>query len=341
MNNYSILFSIKIGGPSQNYKILSKALESIKSKISSKNYQILISYETNNLSMVNFIENMTDSRIIKNKVDNYSWYDWMINSSQIAKNFDYLFLMHDDIFFLTKNFDQLLHINVNNKDGIGIINFKDTLYEDGYYKSQTRHGFYKDKMFELSSEKGLFAEFHKQKPFWHTKNQRLKNILFKLNIHNNEISKKISSNLFFNIKNIYMPEGIVKTHGGYNDLMIFKKENLNIFDNICDFKIPYGLTSDEDLCLSSLKLGLNNIWISEISYKSNYEFNFVTTRSYNLHANDQFECNKIFQDKWGFPSYFSNKLIDENISFVKKAEKLHGRNIVWTKDFNSFEYQYL
>ena len=165
MNNYSILFSIKIGGPSQNYKILSKALESIKSKISSKNYQILISYETNNLSMVNFIENMTDSRIIKNKVDNYSWYDWMINSSQIAKNFDYLFLMHDDIFFLTKNFDQLLHINVNNKDGIGIINFKDTLYEDGYYKSQTRHGFYKDKMFELSSEKGLFAEFHKQKPF--------------------------------------------------------------------------------------------------------------------------------------------------------------------------------
>ena len=29
MDNYSVLFSIKVGGPSQNYLILSKAIESI------------------------------------------------------------------------------------------------------------------------------------------------------------------------------------------------------------------------------------------------------------------------------------------------------------------------
>ena len=341
MNTYSVLFSIKIGGPNQNYQILLKAIESIKSKVFSENYQILISYEINNPLMVSFIESIKDSRIIKNKVVNYSWYDWMINSSQIAKNFDYLFLMHDDIFFLTKNFDQLLHNIVNNKDGIGIINLKDKLYEDGYYKSQARHGFYKDRIYERASEKGLFAEFHKQKPFWHRNNLRVKNTLYKLNIHHNKLSKNFLSNLFFDKKNFHIPKGIIKTHGGFNDLMIFKKENLKIFDNICDFKVPYGLNSDEDLCLLSLKLGLNNILISEICYKSNYEFNFVTTRSYNSHSKDRAKCDKIFKEKWGFPLYSANISIDENISFVKKAEKLHGQNIVWTKNFNSYEYQYL
>ena len=36
MDNYSVLFSIKVGGPSQNYLILSKAIESIFSKFIQK-----------------------------------------------------------------------------------------------------------------------------------------------------------------------------------------------------------------------------------------------------------------------------------------------------------------
>ena len=40
--NYSVLFSIKIGGPSQNLEILKKALESISSNIFTENYQIFL-----------------------------------------------------------------------------------------------------------------------------------------------------------------------------------------------------------------------------------------------------------------------------------------------------------
>ena len=89
MNNYSVLFSIKIGGPFQNYLILSKAIDSIFQNIFTENFQILISYETNNVQIVNYIKGLKNSKIIKNKVDNFTWYNWMIKSSQYAKNFDY------------------------------------------------------------------------------------------------------------------------------------------------------------------------------------------------------------------------------------------------------------
>lgn len=341
MNNHSVLFSIKIGGPSQNHVILSKAIDSIFSKISTDNFQILISYETNNLKMVNYIENLKSSKIIKNKVHDYSWYDWMIKSSQHAKNFDYLYLMHDDIFFLTENFDEILNKKINKIEDVGIINLTDLLYEDGYYKSQTRHGFYIDRIYDRSSEKGQFAEFKKQKLFWHRKNLRVKNMLFKLQLHEKKISKIISSNFYFDKKKMLMPKGTIKTHGGCNDLMIFKKDSLKIFDKICDFNLPYGLNSDEDTCLASLKLGLKNILINDIFYKSNYEFNFVTTRSFSMHSSDQVKCNEIFYKRWGFPLYSSTYSTEENVMYLKKAEKLHGKNIVWTKDFNSSDYQYL
>ncbi len=341
MNNYSVLFSIKIGGPFQNYLILSKAIDSIFQNIFTENFQILISYETNNVQIVNYIKGLKNSKIIKNKVDNFTWYNWMIKSSQYAKNFDYLYLMHDDIYFLTKNFDQLLHNKINKIDSIGIINLTDLLYEDGYYKSQTRHGFYIDRIYHNASDKGQFAEFKKQKPFWHRKNLRLKNILFKLGIHEKKISKTISRNFFFNKEKMLLPKETIKTHGGCNDLMIFKRESLNIFSKICDFELPFGLNSDEDTCLVSLKLGFKNILISDIFYKSNYEFNFVTTRSFNMHLSNQVKCDKIFYEKWQFPIYSSKYSIEENVTFIKKAEKLHGKNVVWTKDFNSFDYQYL
>ena len=341
MDNYSVLFSIKVGGPSQNYLILSKAIESIFSKIYTKNFQILIFYETTNAKMVKYIDGIKNSNVLKNKVENCSWYDWMTKSSNYAKNFDYLYLMHDDIFFLTENFDQLLNRKISTIENVGIINLTDLLYEDGYYKSQTRHGFYIDRIYNRTSEKGQFAEFKNQKPYWHSKNLRLKNILFKLNLHSKKLSKKISSNFFFNKKKMLMPKGIIKIHGGCNDLMIFKKESLSIFNNICDFEIPYGLNSDEDTCLVSLKLGLTNILVSDIFYKSNYEFNFATTRSFNMHSSDQTKCNDIFFKKWGFPLYSTNHSVEDSVTFINKAERLHGKNIVWTKDFNSFEYQYL
>ena len=98
MSNFNILFSIKIGGPSQNYLILSKAIDSIFLKIHTENFEILISYETTNRSGFLY-RRIKNSRIIKNRVKDYSWYNWMIKSSEHAKNFDYLYLMHDDIFF--------------------------------------------------------------------------------------------------------------------------------------------------------------------------------------------------------------------------------------------------
>ena len=58
MSNFSILFSIKIGGPSQNYLILSKAIDSIFSKIHTENFEILISYETTNPEVVSYIEGL-------------------------------------------------------------------------------------------------------------------------------------------------------------------------------------------------------------------------------------------------------------------------------------------
>ena len=69
----------------QNYLILSKAIDSIFQNIFTENFQILISYETNNVQIVNYIKGLKNSKIIKNKVDNFTWYNWMIKSSQYAK----------------------------------------------------------------------------------------------------------------------------------------------------------------------------------------------------------------------------------------------------------------
>lgn len=338
MNNYSILFSIKVGGPSQNYVILSKAIDSIISKISTENFQILISYETNNVEMVNYIEGLKDSRIIKNKVNDYSWYSWMMKSSQYAKDFDYLYLMHDDIYFLTNNFDRAVHDTAKKSNEIGIINLKDMLYEDGYYKCQFRDGFYHDVIFDNTPLKGLFAEFHKQNPFWHLKNTRFKIYLDRFGLSRFKILKNLSSKYNFDEKKMIMPTYVIRIHGGWNDLMIFKKDSLRIFKNICDFQVPYGLNSDEDIILESLKAGLNNILIPSICYKSNYEFNFITSRSFGLHSKHKDKCEKIFVDKWGFniPTKLSQ---NDKISTIKKAKKKHGKEIVWTSDFKSYDYQ--
>jgi hypothetical protein len=340
--HYSVLFSIKIGGPSQNLEILKKALISISSKIFTKNYQIYLFYETSNPLMTNFIEKIEDKKVIKKKLEiNYSWYNWIKKSSAMAKDFDYLYLMHDDIFFLTKDFDRLLNQKISNMNNIGIVNLKDMLYEDGYYKSQTRHGFFIDNIYNNSSQKGLFAEFHKQKPYWHARNIRVKNLINKVGLSKNLFMKSIFNQFFFDIKKMNIPDGTIRVHGGCNDLMIFKKNNLYILDNICDFKIPYGLYSDEDICLESLRSGMNNILITDISYKSNYEFNFVTTRSYELHQKNKKKCDVIFKEKWGYDIDMSKMEINERLYNIQKAEKLHGSKIVWTKDFNSFDYQYL
>ena len=50
--------------PSQNYKILSKALQSIELKAFTTNYQVLISYDTTNMPMVNFIESLSVENIL-------------------------------------------------------------------------------------------------------------------------------------------------------------------------------------------------------------------------------------------------------------------------------------
>jgi hypothetical protein len=249
--------------------------------------------------------------------------------------------MHDDIFFLTKDFDRLLNQKISNMNNIGIVNLKDMLYEDGYFKSQTRHGFFIDNIYDNSSQKGLFAEFHKQKPYWHARNIRVKNLINKVGLSKNLFIKSIFNQFFFDKKKMNMPHETIRAHGGCNDLMIFQKNNLHILDNICDFEIPYGLHSDEDICLESLKSGMNNILISDISYKSNYEFNTVTTRSYELHQQNKKKCDVIFKEKWGYDIDMSKMEINEKLYNIKKAEKLHGSKIVWTKDFNSFDYQYL
>jgi hypothetical protein len=338
MSNYSILFSIKIGGPSQNYLILLKAIESIFSKIHTENFQILIFYESNNEKMVHYIEGLKNSKIIKNKVENYSWFNWMIKSSEYAKNFDYLYLMHDDIFFLTNNFDQVIHNTVKNSNEIGIITLKDMLYEDGYYKSQFRSAFYLDTIYDEAPLKGLLGEFHKQKPFWHLKNAKFKRFLNHLNLNKFVTFKNLASRYYFDKEKMILPTSVIKIHGGWNDLMIFKKANLNLFRNICDFQVPYGLNSDEDISLEFLKIGLKNIFIPNVSYKCNYEFNFTTTRSYGLHSMDKDKCRKIFIDKWGFDQ--PTKLdLKEKVSIIKKARELHGKEIVWTSDFYSYDYQ--
>ena len=340
MSNYSILFSIKIGGPSQNYVILSKAIDSIFSKISTENFQILISYETNNIEMVNYIEGLKDSRIIKNKVNDYSWYSWMIKSSQYAKDFDYLYLMHDDIYFLTNNFDRAVHDTAKKSNEIGIINLKDMLYEDGYYKCQFRDGFYHDVIYDDSTSKGLFAEFHKQNPYWHLKNTSFKFYLDRFRLSKFKILKNLSFKHNFDKKKMIIPTYPIKTHGGWNDLMIFKKDSLSLFKNICDFQVPYGLDSDEDIILESLKMGLKNILIPTVCYKSNYEFNFTTTRSFALHSEHRDKCDKIFFAKWGFN--IPTKLnLNDRVSTIKKAKRIHGKEIVWTSDFYSYDYQAL
>ena len=339
MSNFSILFSIKIGGPSQNYIILSKAIESIFSKIHTENFEILISYETTNAEVVSYIEGLKNSRIIKNRVKDYSWYNWMIKSSEHAKNFDYLYLMHDDIFFLTNKFDQIIHDTVKNFNEIGIINLKDMLYEDGYFKTQSRSGFFIDSIYENTWSKGLFGEFHKQKTYWHHRNARFKRILGRLNLTKINTLKNLSFKYNFDEKKMMFPTSVISTHGGWNDLMIFKKPNLSLFDNICDFQIPYGLNSDEDIILESLKMGLKNIFIPNVSYKSNYEYNFDTTRSFELHSKNKDKCKKIFFDKWRFD--IPDKMdLGEKIAIIKKAKKLHGKDIVWSSNFYSYDYQF-
>ena len=122
--------------------------------------------------------------------------------------------------------------------------------------------------------------------------------------------------------------------------MILTLKNLtSLFDNICDFQIPYGLNSDEDIILESLKMGLKNIFIPNVLYKSNYEYNFITTRSFGMHSKNRDNVKKIFIDKWGFDMPIKMDL-DEKIATIKKAKKLHGNDIVWSSNFYSYDYQF-
>ena len=129
--------------------------------------------------MVKYIDGIKNSNVLKNKVENCSWYDWMTKSSNY-ENFDYLYLMHDDIFFLTENFDQLLNRKISTIENVGIINLTDLLYEDGYYKSQTRHGFYIDRIYNRTSEKGQFAEFKKSKTILAFKKFKIKKYIIQI-----------------------------------------------------------------------------------------------------------------------------------------------------------------
>jgi hypothetical protein len=344
----SILFSIKVGGSNVSVFNIKNVLSGIIDNVFYKNYEIHLSIENSIRSEVkNFFQtqNFTKNVSLINHNDQ-SWYEWLSYSFEQSKNFDYLITLHDDTYFMTKNFDKMFIDEVKNIDNLGAFTFIDDGYKRRFFNPQLRGAYHIDRIYENSRANGTEYEYHNQKPNWHKKMVKLKKGLNLLNLakKKKECFKEpklfeIISELFLNYKNLDFPQEKTKVHSVWTNIMGFKSKNISSF-NITDLDIPHGVFADEDICLSTQINNLINVLIPRVHYYHDREIDI--SRSWKAIKKDYDKVSKLFYQKWKFyPIKLENVSLGERKNIINYLDKEYNGKLTWTKHFKSYEWIYI
>jgi hypothetical protein len=337
---YSFLYSVKIGGLTSTKELLDDLIKSIILNSFNKNFEIHLHVSENinkDLKKYLFKLNFKNIKIFNYK--NQSWYEWNSDSFLKSKNFTYLALIHDDVKFETNNFDYQIHNSLKKIPNVGCVSIRDEAFLYGNFTPQFRPGFYMDIIKENPLKKGLFAEYHLQKPDWHIRNLRLKKLL-KLVKLDFSIFKKNLDNFFIDFNNMDFPNKVIKVHSCWNNCIIFKTSNLHYLKSLADFQIASGLLSDEDICLEFLKNNLINVHLPKLKYLHQKSY-LVDTRSFSYIEQVKKKCQKIFFDKWKFVPINDGHNLDDKLEIISNVEKYHGKNLTWSKSINSYDWNNL
>ena len=348
----SILYCIKIGGHNVSPNNIRNVINGIKSNVYFSNYEIHISIEdTVNDEVNNYIKNLikqNDNHIKHFFFKSLSWYKWLKLSFQNAKNFQYLITSHDDTYFRTKNFDKIFVEEISKINNVGCFSFIDNGYKRSFFNPQLRGAYHIDRVYENSRKLGIEYEYHNQKKNWHRKSVKIKKLLNKLNLTSleyNDLNFKedkifnFINSFVFDFDKIDFPKKTIKAHSLWTNIMGFDTHNLKKFD-ITDMDVPHGIYADEDICLSTQKNDMINILIPHVSYYHDREIDI--SRSWKSIKNDQQKVSKLFYNKWKFyPNKLENMNLTEKLDLIEYLEKKFNKKLTWTKNFYSYNWQYI
>tara|TARA_Y100000590_G_scaffold389109_1_gene463919 strand:+ start:689 stop:1714 length:1026 start_codon:yes stop_codon:yes gene_type:complete len=336
----SILYSVKIGGYGVDVRNIKNLIDSITKLSKYNDYEIHLFYSNElKLNVYEFIKNLNNKHVKKFNKEKFSWFHWLNLTKENCKNFKYTFLTHDDVFFLTNNFDEIFINEFENIENLGVACFIDDAYKDGHYHPQLRGAFHIDRIKEESRKHAVDYEYHNQKPGWNHKTYKLKKGLDLFYKNNKKVFNYLSK-IFLNYKLLDFPKSKTKIHACFTELMAFKSE---IFRNIelTDLDIPHGLFADEDICLSTQNQGFINVLSPKIHYIHDLPAPSVT-RGHSNNQKDKEKVSKLFDNKWGFPPIKLEILsYQERMEFIKKIETKYNNKLTWTKGLYSYEWIYL
>lgn len=330
-----------IGGPNAKKNNIENLINSIEdnSKFDDYEIHIYLEEELNDKTIILYLHSITKKNkhvtIFSKKKWKYN--DWIEKTFFIAKNYEYLILVHDDCFFLTKNFDQLFKNEISKYPNIGCFTFVEETYKKGLYSPQLRPGYFIDNIYNESREKGVDFEFCLQKPYWYKKNIKLKKISNFFNLNSKTESKILS--IFYDQKKIFLPKKTAKVHSVFDHILCLKSNVLKYLKIMPQHGEIY-LYFDEDISLEAQLAGLDNVILPNIKYVHD-KSNLLGTRSYLQIISSRQAAFKIFYDKWGFPPDWSKIKIEDRNSLIKFIDKKYGKNISWSKDLYSYDWQYL
>jgi len=337
----SILYSLTIGGQNAKKNNVENLINSIKNNSKFDNYQIHIYLEEELydkkiiLYLLSIKKENKHIEIFLKKKWNYS--EWIKKTFFSAQNYEYLILVHDDCYFLTKNFDQLFKNEISKYPNIGCFTFVDESYKKGLFAPQLRPGYFIDNIYSDSRDKGIDFELCFQKPYWYKKNIRLKKISNFFNLNSKAESKIL--NFFFNQKKIFLPKKTAKVHSVFDHVLCLKSNVLKYLKIMPQNEEIY-LYFDEDISLEIQLAGLDNAILPDIKYVHD-RGNLLGTRSYIQIIASYQAAIKVFYDKWGFSPDWSKIKVEERNSTIKFINKKFGKNISWSKDLYSYDWQYL
>ena len=338
MNN-SILYSAKIGGYGVEVRNIENLINSITKLSKHNDYEIHLFYSNElKIEVYNYIKNLNQKNVQKFNEEKFSWFDWLNLTKQHSINFKYTFLMHDDVFFLTNDFDDIFIKEFENVKNLGVACFIDDAYKDAHYHPQLRGAFHIDRIKNDSRKFSIDYEYHNQKPGWNHKTYKLKKGLDLISKNNKKIFNLISR-LFINFNLLDFPKSKTKIHACFTELMAFKSE---IFRGIelTDLDIPHGLFADEDICLSTQNQGLINILSPKIHYIHDLPAPSIT-RGHSNNQKDKDKVSKLFEKKWGFPPIKLETLsYKDKLDFIKKIEVKYNNKLTWSKEMYSYEWIY-
>ena len=338
--NSSILYSVKVGGYAVDVKNINNLINSINNLAKFDNYEIHIFYSDElKPDVYEFIKNLDNKYVKKFNKEKFSWFEWMNTTKDHSKNFKYTFLMHDDVYFLTKYFDEIFINEFENINNLGVACFIDDAYKDGHYHPQLRGAFHIDRLKNDSRTYAIDYEYHKQKAGWNHKTYKLKKGLDLLTIKNQKVFNYLSK-LFLNYNKLDFPISKTKVHACFTELMAFKSDIFREIE-LTDLDIPHGLFADEDICLSAQNQGLTNVLSPNIHYVHDLPAPSVT-RGHENNQKDKEKVSKIFENKWGFPPIkLENLTYKDKVEYITKIESRYQKKLTWTKNLYSHEWVYL